>query len=300
MALLSRIWTLDLSPDLCLLSFSHEVSHWYVSVGGILLFTSVNIAREVIVLHRARNTQIVPAQLGAKLSCSTDQSGRASLAPDPVSTAKIQTHFREDPEEEDGAEEFREFSEASDSSIASDAQTEINSETANDGRSKRHFSPSTGPPPTTTTTTTENSPPVGKPPVRELQSRDLKAVKVLGVTASVYFIAWGPYVVLVVLLSFFPHISVPGEIRFAFMWLANSNSFMNVFIYSLMYSGFRRNAVALFRTALAHLLSWCGIQMQIVKIGDINLHTQMSQMSAAESFQKSYVNGGICTGQSNT
>ena len=274
-----------------------------VSLGGILLFTSVNIAREVIVLHRARNTQIVPTQLGAKLSSSTDQSGRASLAPDPVSTAKIQTHFREDPEE-DAAEEFRELSDAvSESSNASDAQTEINSETTDDERSKRHFSTNMEPPPTTATTTTaitENPPPVEKPPVRELQSRDLKAVKVLGVTASVYFIAWGPYVVLVVLLSFFPHISVPGEIRFAFMWLANSNSLMNVFIYSLMYSGFRRNAVALFRTALAHLLSWCGIQMQIVKIGDINLHTQMSKMSAAESFQQSYVNGGTYTGQTNT
>ena len=98
-------------------------------------------------------------------------------------------------------------------------------------------------------------------PVREVQSRDLKAVKVLGVTASVYFIVWGPYVIVVVLLSFFPHINVPDEIRFAFMWLANSNSFMNVFIYSSMYRGFRRNAVALFRNTFAHVLSWCGIQM---------------------------------------
>ena len=262
-------------------------------VGGILLFTSVNIAREVIVLHRARNTQIVPA----KLSSCTDQSGLASPALDPVSTAKIQPHFREDPgedTEEDGAEELREFSEASYSSIASVTPTEI----SQDRKSNRHFSTSMGPPPPPLTTT-ENAPRAVRSPVRELQSRDLKAVKVLGVTASVYFIAWGPYVVLVVLLSFFPHISVPAEIRFAFMWLANSNSFMNVFIYSLMYSGFRRNAVALFRMALVHLLSWCGTQMQIVKIGDINLHTQMSQMSAAESFQKSYVNGGICTGQSN-
>ena len=275
-----------------------------VSSGGILLFTSVNITREVIVLHRARNTRIVPAQLGGSSS-----GGGASLAADPVSTAKIQAHFHEDLEEEDGDEEgedSRDLSNAiSHSSNGSNAQAEINSEAAHDGKSKRHFSANTTSPPTAATTTENPSSAVSgqtKPPaaVRELQARDLKAVKVLGVTASVYFIAWGPYVMLVVLLSFFPHIPVPGQIRFAFMWLANSNSFMNVFIYSLMYSGFRRNAVVLLRTMLAHLLRCCGIQMQTVKIGDINLHTQMNQMSAVESFHKTSVLNGKCTeGQTN-
>ena len=209
-------------------------------------------------LHKPRNRQIVPAQLGGS---SVVQGGGASLSADPVSTAKIQAHFHEDPEHEE--EDDDELSDGtSESSNRSNAQPENNSDVTHNGKSKRHSSVNTGPQPLTTTTaenpstvgntsgTVENPPGavVGKPPsVRELQSRDLKAVKVLGVTASVYFIAWGPYVVLVVLLSFFPHIIVPGEIRFTFMWLANSNSFMNVFIYSLMYSGFRRNAIMLFR-----------------------------------------------------
>ena len=272
------------------------------------MFTSVNITREVIVLHRARNTRIVPAPLGGSSS-----DGGISLAADPVSTAKIQAHFREDQEDEQEEEEeegdSRDLSDAiSHSSNGSNAQMEINSQAVHDRKSTRRFSANTTPPPPPTATTAAEIPSSSaatgqtKPPaaVRELQVRDLKAVKVLGVTASVYFIAWGPYVVLVVLLSFFPHIPVPGQIRFAFMWLANSNSFMNVFIYSLMYSGFRRNAVVLLRTLLAHLLSCCGIQMQTAKIGDINLHTQMSQMSAAESYHKTSVLNGKCTeGQTN-
>ena len=44
------------------------------------------------------------------------------------------------------------------------------------------------------------------------------------------------------LRSFLTYISVPPVVRFWFIWLANSNSFMNVFIYSLIYSGYRRNA----------------------------------------------------------
>ncbi len=84
--------------------------------------------------------------------------------------------------------------------------------------------------------------------LKKVQTRDLKAVKVLMFTATVYFIVWGPYVVIVVLMSFFPDITIPKEMRFAFMWLANSNSFMNVFIYSLMYAEFRKSAAGLFRT----------------------------------------------------
>ena len=261
----------------------------------------MNITREVIILHRTRNTRIVPAQLGGSSS-----GDGASLAADPVSTAKIQAHFHEELEHEEEEEESRDFSDdISHSSNGSNAQTEINSQATHAGKSKRRFSANTTSPPTATTPAENPSSAAArqtKPPaaMRELQARDLKAVKVLGVTASVYFIAWGPYVVLVVLLSFFPHIPVPGQIRFAFMWLANSNSFMNVFIYSLMYSGFRRNAVVLLRTLLAHLLNCCGIQMQTVKIGDINLHTQMSQMSAAESYHKTSVLNGKCTvGQTN-
>ncbi|KAK2156113.1 hypothetical protein LSH36_221g01016 [Paralvinella palmiformis] len=80
------------------------------------------------------------------------------------------------------------------------------------------------------------------------KSRDVKAVKVLGVTAVTYFLAWGPYVSSVVITSFFPGIPLPDWFRFTVMWIANSNSFMNVIIYSVMYSSFRKNVCNLIRT----------------------------------------------------
>ena len=157
----------------------------------------------------------------------------AAVAPRPRRTPSARLKYRRtstrtwrkmEGDEDEG--DSRDLSDAiSHSSNRSNAQTEINSEAAHDGKSKRRFSANTSPPTTTAENPSSAAAGQTKPPaVRELQARDLKAVKVLGVTASVYFIAWGPYVVLVVLLSFFPHIPVPGQIRFAFMWLANSNS----------------------------------------------------------------------------
>ncbi|KAK2146901.1 hypothetical protein LSH36_579g01012 [Paralvinella palmiformis] len=80
------------------------------------------------------------------------------------------------------------------------------------------------------------------------KSRDVKAVKVLAVTSVTYFIAWGPYVISVVITSFSPSIVLPIWFRFLVMWLANANSFMNVVIYSVMYSSFRKNAWNLTKT----------------------------------------------------
>ena len=73
--------------------------------------------------------------------------------------------------------------------------------------------------------------------------RDLKVVKVLSVTSLVYFSAWGPYVVQVILYSFMPYLPPRPTLMFAFLWLANSNSFMNVIIYSVMYASFRRTII---------------------------------------------------------
>ena len=94
--------------------------------------------------------------------------------------------------------------------------------------------------------------PSGK--VQKVSGKDLKAVKVLVITAGMYFLAWGPYVVEVVLISFVPWLVVPDLVRFITIWLANSNSFMNVIIYSVMYSGFRKNCVWVFRVAIARLV----------------------------------------------
>ena len=73
--------------------------------------------------------------------------------------------------------------------------------------------------------------------------RDLKVVKVLAITSMVYFAAWGPYVLNVMMLSFIPSFPTNPFIMFSFIWLANSNSFMNVIIYSVMYASFRRTIV---------------------------------------------------------
>ncbi len=88
---------------------------------------------------------------------------------------------------------------------------------------------------------------------KRLSSKELRPVKVLAVTAVVYFTVWGPYVTQVVLLSFFKQLHVPTLVRFITIWLANSNSFMNVFIYSVMYTGFRHNAVWLMKLIVARL-----------------------------------------------
>lgn len=79
-----------------------------------------------------------------------------------------------------------------------------------------------------------------------IKSRELKPVKVLGITSIVYFLAWGPYVIEVIILSFVQQLRVPPTVRFATLWLANSNSFMNVIIYSVMYRSFRVNTMWLF------------------------------------------------------
>ncbi|KAK6187503.1 hypothetical protein SNE40_005512 [Patella caerulea] len=74
---------------------------------------------------------------------------------------------------------------------------------------------------------------------RERRSRDQKAVKILTITTCLYFICWGPYVVSVIMTSFFPKIQAPPTAQFIFLWVANSNSFINVLVYSAIYKSFR-------------------------------------------------------------
>lgn len=69
--------------------------------------------------------------------------------------------------------------------------------------------------------------------------RDNRAIKILCITAGIYFAAWGPYVTEVFLISFAPDVHVPEPVGFSLLWLANSNSFMNVVIYSAVYKSFR-------------------------------------------------------------
>jgi len=71
---------------------------------------------------------------------------------------------------------------------------------------------------------------------------DVKVLKVLVVTSVTYFVAWGPYVTIAFITSLFPDTVPPIWLEFLVTWLGNSNSFMNVIIYSLMYSSFRKKA----------------------------------------------------------
>ncbi|KAK3095616.1 hypothetical protein FSP39_016674 [Pinctada imbricata] len=72
------------------------------------------------------------------------------------------------------------------------------------------------------------------------RSTEIRAVKLLVLASVVYFITWGPYVLQVVITSLGDIRTVPHSVRFVTMWLANSNSFTNVFVYSFMYKSFRR------------------------------------------------------------
>ena len=65
------------------------------------------------------------------------------------------------------------------------------------------------------------------------------AVKLLLTTSSIFFLAWGPYVVAVLLYSFTDDYQIPEKPRFFLMWIANSNSFMNVITFSFVYRSFR-------------------------------------------------------------
>ena len=72
------------------------------------------------------------------------------------------------------------------------------------------------------------------------------AVKLLLTTSSIFCLAWGPYVVAVLLYSFIDGFQVPGKLRFILMWVANSNSFMNVITFSVIYRSFRHEMKRLF------------------------------------------------------
>ncbi|XP_071114566.1 trace amine-associated receptor 13c-like [Haliotis cracherodii] len=74
---------------------------------------------------------------------------------------------------------------------------------------------------------------------RQRIRRDVKAVKILSITAGMFFMCWGPYTASVITSAFDPSIHIPKELQFTFLWLANSNSFMNVIIYSAVYEAFR-------------------------------------------------------------
>ncbi|XP_060066118.1 trace amine-associated receptor 1-like [Ylistrum balloti] len=104
------------------------------------------------------------------------------------------------------------------------------------------------------------------------RTNDIKAVKLLIVTSTIYFIVWGPYVLEVVSISLFDITTIPPSVKFTTMWLANSNSFTNVFVYSFMYKSFRERV-----KLLAYPLLPCSINRQQPDSPDRTEQIQLSQ-----------------------
>ena len=74
---------------------------------------------------------------------------------------------------------------------------------------------------------------------RDLRNASTKKTLTILLAASiVYFICWGPYVI-IVYINAFGVLTIPPWLHFATTWLANSNSMMNVLIYSLTNKTFR-------------------------------------------------------------
>ncbi|XP_021362405.1 alpha-1A adrenergic receptor-like [Mizuhopecten yessoensis] len=104
------------------------------------------------------------------------------------------------------------------------------------------------------------------------RTNDIKAVKLLIVTSTIYFIVWGPYVLEVVSISLFDINTIPPSVKFTTMWLANSNSFTNVFVYSCMYKSFRERV-----KLLAYPFLPCSMAKNESESPDRTVQIQLSQ-----------------------
>jgi len=95
--------------------------------------------------------------------------------------------------------------------------------------------------------TPENSVDYGQPSTTKrcttLGSR--RTLKILTFTSLAYFTLWTPYVFVVMTQSFVSSFKPPAAVEFTVMWLANTNSAVNVFIYSSTNTQFRRQCVLL-------------------------------------------------------
>ena len=87
--------------------------------------------------------------------------------------------------------------------------------------------------------------------ISSIQKRNKRAHVVLIVTATAYFLCWGPYVTLVVVLSIVPSLQAPDWLLFSTIWLANSNSMINVVIYSVTNRAFRDTCIRKLKELIA-------------------------------------------------
>jgi len=88
-------------------------------------------------------------------------------------------------------------------------------------------------------------PALGQPSRRSTTRGSRRTLKILTFTSVAYFTFWSPYVVIVLAQSFVSSFQPPSGVEFAVMWLANTNSAVNVFIYSATNTQFRRQCVRL-------------------------------------------------------
>jgi len=72
-----------------------------------------------------------------------------------------------------------------------------------------------------------------------------RTIKILTFTSVAFFVFWSPYVVVLLAQCFVNSFKPPSGVEFAVMWIANTNSAINVFIYSSTNAQFRRQCVLL-------------------------------------------------------
>jgi len=72
-----------------------------------------------------------------------------------------------------------------------------------------------------------------------------RTLKIVAFTSVAFFLFWSPNVVVTLAQMFFSSFKPPAAVEFTVMWLANTNSAVNVFIYSSTNTQFRRQCVLL-------------------------------------------------------
>lgn len=87
---------------------------------------------------------------------------------------------------------------------------------------------------------------VGSKAFTRSSKRNIKAIKLLVITAMAYFAAWLPYVLqlFIILIPKNPPYIHP-VLKFLLLWTGMSNSFTNVLIYLSVYTAFRHNSILL-------------------------------------------------------
>ena len=82
----------------------------------------------------------------------------------------------------------------------------------------------------------------------DMARKEMKMMTLLLVTVLAFFISWGPYVIVnLFFIAIMDSHQVSPVVRFVSTWLGNSNSFINIVIYSCVYSTFRKNAATVVR-----------------------------------------------------